>query len=241
MSCPNSMSLHPKPFAQMPGRRGFTLVEVLLAVALTSLFTGAAIVSFSTIGQGAELNLGAVRFEGMLRFARAEAANSGRRVRVTFVPESPMETTAPTTNQASQIHLAWEPKPLDQPDVFEDLPPSQWGADHLTDNIDIQTVRLIDPNDTASAVPATNTVAVADESESAQAAPPPAITFNPDGSSDSAEIVLTARNPDDARRIAVRIEGLTGSISRSVIGEEPCAGSDGFQPAERQGASVVVE
>jgi prepilin-type N-terminal cleavage/methylation domain-containing protein len=230
--------------ADLASRRGFTLVEVLLAVALMSLFTGAAIVSFGTIGQGAELNLGAVRFEGMLRFARAEAANSGRRVRVSIVPDSPVATAPPITNQASQIRLAWEPKPFDQPEVFEDLPPSQWGADHLTDNIAIQTVRLIDPNDTASAIPTTNTLATADEIEApqaSQATAPPAITFNPDGSSDSAEIVLTARNPDDSRRIAVRIEGLTGSISRSVISDEPCAGSDGYQPAERQGASVVVE
>lgn len=220
---------------------GFTLVELLLVVGLMSLFTGAAIVSFSSIGQGAELNLGAVRFEGLLRFAKAEAANSGRRVRVTFMPDMPNAGLAIATNQSGQIRVAWEPKPLDQPDVFEDLPVAQWGADHVADNIDIQTVRLIDPNDTTSSrlVTDTNLVNVAEPAEAPVTAQPPAITFNPDGSSDSAEIILAARNSDDSRRIAVRIEGLTGSISHSVICEEvsPANGDD----LPEQGASTTME
>ncbi len=220
---------------------GFTLVEVLLVVALMSLFTGAAIVSFSSIGQGAELNLGAVRFEGLLRFAKAEAANSGRRVRVTFMPDIPTDGMTTATNQTSQVRVAWEPKPLDQPDVFEDLPVAQWGADHVTDNIDIQTVRLIDPNDTSSShlITDTNLVNVAEPAEAPVTAQPPAITFNPDGSSDSAEIILAARNPDDSRRIAVRIEGLTGSISHSVVCDEVSAGNGEDLP--EQGASTSME
>ena len=41
----------------------------------------------------------------------------------------------------------------------------------------------------------------------------PPITFYPDGSSDSAEIIVAARSTEEEQRMSVRLVGITGSIS----------------------------
>jgi hypothetical protein len=43
------------------------------------------------------------------------------------------------------------------------------------------------------------------------------ITFYPDGSSDSAEIILAARDAEDERRIRMQIIGATGAIKRQIL------------------------
>jgi hypothetical protein len=45
----------------------------------------------------------------------------------------------------------------------------------------------------------------------------PSITFYPDGSSDSAEVVLASRNSDDQRRLAVRLGGMLGTLSTRAV------------------------
>jgi hypothetical protein len=43
------------------------------------------------------------------------------------------------------------------------------------------------------------------------------ITFFPDGSSDSAEIILASRNEEETRRISVTIVGATGVIRKTTL------------------------
>ena len=45
----------------------------------------------------------------------------------------------------------------------------------------------------------------------------PSITFYPDGTSDSAEVVLASRNDEDERRLAVRLGGMLGTVSTRTI------------------------
>ena len=45
----------------------------------------------------------------------------------------------------------------------------------------------------------------------------PSITFYPDGTSDSAEVVLASRNDDDERRLAVRLGGMLGTGSTRTM------------------------
>ena len=48
----------------------------------------------------------------------------------------------------------------------------------------------------------------------------PAITFYPDGSCDSAEIVLASRNEEDERLLAVRLSGILGSVSSHSVSKD---------------------
>ena len=63
-----------------PVRAGFALLELLLVVALLMLFASAAVLSLAPLWRNAPLEEGVSRFEGLLRFARAEAAQHGRTV-----------------------------------------------------------------------------------------------------------------------------------------------------------------
>ena len=213
---------------QRPARGGYSLVELLLTVALLLLFVGVGVISMQTMSQGAALSEGTLRFESVLRFARAEAARSGHRVRVSFVQDT--SEVASATNQLSHVQLAWEPDPAGQPDVFQDMPASQWGVDQVNETVAIETVRMIDPAaepecaDDPDADPSsdsTNLVAALDPIDDTQAqgdadvsTEPLSITFNPDGSSDSAEVTLASRADGDDRRMVVRLEGFTGTVSR---------------------------
>ncbi|MBM3837742.1 MAG: hypothetical protein FJ398_07215 [Verrucomicrobia bacterium] len=194
-------------------RRGFTLLETLLAASLFMLFLGAAIVSLGPTSRGCNLDQGAVRLESILRFARAEAANTGRRVRVAFTQE------AQTTEPHKPVRVLWEPEPLDEPEVFQDLSSAKWELDGFGEHVSVEQIRLLDSSDTSSAPDASAPSTIEEGDEWALAAESTPITFNPDGSSDSAEIVLAARDGDDDRRVTVRVLGLTGLICREVTSD----------------------
>lgn len=213
---------------------GFTLVETLLAASLFMLFVGAAILCLGPTSRGCDLDQGAVRLESILRFARAEAANTGRRVRVEFTQDTQ------TTNQPNQVRLSWEPEPLDEPQVFHDLSSAKWEVDGFGEKVNVEQVRLLDSNDDQPPSENADSTGLEDDFglPSAQESPP--ITFNPDGSSDSAEIVLAARNSDDARRVTVRVQGLTGAICREVTADpKGDSEADGHKRTQDPGSPVV--
>ena len=111
---------------------GFTLIETLLAASIFMLLVGAAIISLGPSSRGCDLDQGAVRLESILRFARAEAANTGRRVRVSFAPEA-----SQMTNQPNQVRLTWEPEPLDEPEVFHDMSSAKWEVEGFSENVNV--------------------------------------------------------------------------------------------------------
>src|SRR2546422_9176444 len=88
---------------------GFTLVELLLAVALVLLLVGATVFSFSTLLGGTQAEEGAGQVESLLRFARAHASNTGRKVQLVFDAET--DSGSP----AASMRIVWEPDPLGQP------------------------------------------------------------------------------------------------------------------------------
>lgn len=212
---------------QQPRRAqgGYSLVELLLTVSLLLLFVGLGIVSISTMSQGSALNEGALRFETMLRFARAEAARSGHRVRVSFVQDTNQVTAV--TNQLSHVEVTWEPDPASQPDVFKSLLTTQWGVDQVNETVAVESLCAVDSTAEVAvkkAEPAVqeDSADLADEGfedaevigETEAVNGPAAITFNPDGSSDSVEVTLASRTSEDSRRVVVRVEGFTGTVSR---------------------------
>src|SRR5947208_3507004 len=77
----------------------------------------------------------------------------------------------------------------------------------LTDLIRIERVRLVDGNSFESepASPSVDPAGSIEGDPSPEMSPP--IGFFPDGSSDSAEIILASRSEEDHRRIAVQLQG----------------------------------
>src|SRR5690242_10994810 len=90
-----------------PAGSGFTLVELLLTVALLMLLLGAAVISFSTLLHSSELEEGVNQLEGLVRFARAHAANTGKKVQLTFQELTAEGVLAPM----GTVQAVWEPDP----------------------------------------------------------------------------------------------------------------------------------
>lgn len=203
------------------GQRGYSLVELLLTLSLLLLFTGLAVVSLDPLNQRSGVTEGAIRFETLLRYARAEAEHSGKRVRLNFVQDTNQFETAAqivtnTVDSASLNHveLTWEPNPITAPDVFQTLVTIQWGVDQANEMVAVSAVKLIDNTETQPA--SDDQTPPADETLPTDALPglPPSITFNPNGSCDSAEITLADRAGREDHNVVLRLEGFTGSIWR---------------------------
>lgn len=194
--------------------RGFTLVELLLAVTLVTLLASALVFSFSDMGQRAQLEEGTLQMEGLLRFARAQAANTGRRVQIVFD-----ETSTNTPNSSTTgIRLTWEPDPLGQPGHFEDLAETSWQIQALGDLVEIEDVQLRTCDSAGPSQCEPDDKLLGGQQEEAGIAEPLApITFYPDGSCESAEIILTSRNEDEGRKMSVNLVGITGSISHRLV------------------------
>ena len=195
---------------------GFTLIELLLSVALLVLFLGAIVFNFSGLQRGAQLNEGVNQVEALIRFARAHAANTGRQVQLSFEEDVDDEFAVPLAN----LRLLWEPDPVARPGFFAPLAEAGEYVRGLTELIRIESVRLVAGDNFEP--DATVTTGASGENagdKSTDAAFPP-IAFFADGSSDSVEIILASRSEEDSRRIAVQLQGITGSIRRKLIADE---------------------
>jgi type II secretory pathway pseudopilin PulG len=192
------------------------LVELLLAVGLVLLLLSAVVFNFSGLQRGASLDEGANQIEALIRLARAHAANSGRQVQITFEEDVGDGLVVPVGN----LRVLWEPDPVARPGLFEPLTELQEYVSRITDLVSIEGVRLVEGNGFEAEL--ADTSAAPDESaegNSVLVSFPP-IGFFPDGSSDSAEIIVASRSDEDTRRIAVRLQGITGSIRRQLITDE---------------------
>lgn len=140
---------------------GFTLVELLLAVALLLLLLGAVVFNYSALQRGARLDEGAGQMETLFRFARAQAASSGRAVRIEFVQAStdtsregplgihrtvdsnpPPQMTGATSNAAAigGLIVGWESDPFGAPGRFVPLSEAQSYLEQLDGEIRIVRV-----------------------------------------------------------------------------------------------------
>jgi type II secretory pathway pseudopilin PulG len=200
---------------RQPSGQGFTLVELLLVVVLVMLLFGAVIFNFSSLTDHAVLDEAATRLETLFRFARAHAANTGRQVRVVFDESSGTNSAA----GAVRIRLEWEPDPLGEPGVFAAVEESALQADDLLERVRIESVEL--GNGSAENAPKDETMSEADTLLLDELSPDlfPAIAFFPDGSSDSATIVLTEPETEKPRQLRLHLNGLTGATTRETISE----------------------
>lgn len=196
---------------------------LLLCLAAASVF------SYTALHRTANLDEGFDRLTSLIRFAQAEAATTGRKVRLEFDPSG-----ADSELDLRKIRVTWEADMLAAPGVFQDYTNKAWSEDLVNELVGIEKVAPIQsPNTDPLASP-----------QPGQAAPDfgltpdeefflqdfPAITFYPDGSCDSAELVLASRNVEDDRRLAVRLSGLLGSVtSRSVSKQDATLFQDDSQ------------
>jgi type II secretory pathway pseudopilin PulG len=186
---------------------GFTLIELLLTLVLLLLLLGSLVLNFTGLQTGVQLDEGGEQFESLIRYARAHAANTGCRVRLSFEEFIDEDLTVPLGN----VFVSWEPEPLQHPGEFLPLTELSPLIESLLGLVELNDVRALGagttPKDPMEFSPA-------DGEMPAGFGP---ITFYPDGSSDSAEIILATRGSEDDRRLALRLIGITGTIKRHTF------------------------
>jgi type IV fimbrial biogenesis protein FimT len=227
------MASQPRP-QRIEIAAAFTLVELVLAVALILLLAGAVILSFSSLESHSRLEEGAYQVEALFRYARAEAANTGRQVRIVFGADlSGTAATGSQTNLAAEaaagktgVQVLWEPNPLTAPGSFEPLSDAKLLVEQVNDLVKVQAVGQPGafssnagfggtPNPPLMFEPGgTNQVTAADPATNS----PPPLTCYPDGSSDSMEVVLSSASNGDENRLAlVTFSGLAGRARHRIL------------------------
>jgi prepilin-type N-terminal cleavage/methylation domain-containing protein len=190
---------------------GFTLIELVLVVALISLLMGAIAFNFSSAQSGKALEEGSLQFESLLRLARAHASSSGRPVYLALIPTT-NSTPSPDSSNSLALAVLTQPDPLRQPHLFQSVPVALHLLANLAELIQLQ-IPSPHPDPTAtrdsfSDDPPTVTAAVSPFPFS------PLLTFQPDGSSDPATFILLSQDPEDLRRIVLQLQPVSGIITR---------------------------
>jgi hypothetical protein len=185
---------------------GFTLIELLLTLVLLLLLLGSLVLNFTGLQSGVQLDEGGEQFESLIRYARAHAANTGCRVRLSFEELIDEDLAVPLGN----VFVSWEPEPLLHPGEFQPLAELSPLVESLLALVEVDDVRPLG----AGAKPSRVNPGELSPAEGEVPAGFGPITFYADGSSDSAEIILATRESDDDRRLALRVIGITGTIKR---------------------------
>jgi len=145
------------PFHARSRHSGFTLVELLLAVTLLAGLMGAAVFGFSSLQRSAQLNEGVERVETAMRFARAHAANTGRKVQVVVTTTSDANASASSSSSADKpasngngsgngneplhsLSILWEADPARAPGVFESIPSLSGDVADVSELVEIRSV-----------------------------------------------------------------------------------------------------
>lgn len=187
------------------GPNAFTLLEIILSLSILVLLAGVSIgVFWGTLAE-AGTSENASRITSLLRSARADAANTGRRYRLSF------------DEQTSHPVVAVETDPLGEPGAFR--PAAFWWADQAKLQAGVRVVLCERTGDSV----------FADESESAsdpgrdRELKLDEVNFYPDGSSDSVRIVLANDDEEHPWAVEITLNGLDGTISTREIdtAEEP--------------------
>jgi type II secretory pathway pseudopilin PulG len=220
--------------------QGFTLLELLASTVLLLLLFGAMIFNFAALRGGADLDEGVARFETFLRFARAESARSGLRLRIEFVTgEDLNEAVLPDLSQSlhqdglASPRLLVERQPLENSGVFTPMADPAWLPPGLRDLVGVESAGKHAGTQIDSDLE--NEYGLDFELLDGEIGSLTPLTFYPDGSSDSSEIVLVSRSHDDSRRIRLRILGITGQVVREDLvskGSLDAASNDSLTQSE---------
>ena len=221
----------------------FTLVELLLAVALLALLLGAIAFNFSSLQQGQALEQGADQFESLLRIARAHSALSGHPVLVGLIPASPHASPSASANpDALALAVLAQPDPLQNPSLLTPVPGTAALLPTLAElvQLEVQFPNPSLPQPDTSPSPDPIPAPHADPTISAAATtptnlPPHAshsiqtlVTFHPDGSANPASFTLVSLDPSDTRRLRIAFDPVSASFQRQLLApaQDPLASQD---------------
>ena len=200
------MCTRPRALPRHPGA-AFTLIELLLAVALLSLLFGAVAFNFNSLRQGKSLDEGVSQFEALLRIARAQAAATGRPVVLALIAPT-QSPGSPTDSNALALAVLTQSDPLRQPGLYRPLPSVQYLLADLADLIRLQ-IPTPKPNPGDQTDPSDRTDRQG-----------PILTFLPDGSCDAADFIVLSQDPEDHRRIHVHVDAVTGTLHRRSLSQD---------------------
>jgi prepilin-type N-terminal cleavage/methylation domain-containing protein len=175
-------------------RRAFTLMEILVALAVMVLLIGAVTVLTQSTRRGKLLQDAGQRWATAFRMARAESSLRGKRIQLVFV-ESESDDVA-VVIPTFQI----ETDPLGAPNQFTTIPDG-WASRLSVAGIHVSRCLL-------------------DETTAEGDAEHETVLFYPDGSSDSAGLHLRHDDPDQTRIIIVHLDGMTGKVEVEQTLEE---------------------
>jgi type II secretory pathway pseudopilin PulG len=200
----------------------FTLLEMLLTVALLVALLGAVVYNFESARRGSDLEEGARQVEALVRFASAHAASSGKAVQFRFGDDVTSDSSTNSTSDLSKpvvndfdaiedledwgtkLRVVYEIDPVAQPGVFVDLPDATPFLDAIGERVRIEKVRL--PSQVTNQ--RTNDLTFVQDGPVAA----PMLTFYPDGSSETADIFLVSKDREDYREMIVHVDGVTGAV-----------------------------
>lgn len=191
---------------------GFTLIEILLALAVMLLLAGLTVISFSSWDSSRRLEEASWQFESSLRMARAEAANLGRKVRLEF-------------DDSARPQILWEPEPLTEPGQYVPYEGASWATNLPNLQMVVSHCELTDGS--FSWTPPSDQL-----QSQTQPAALSAITFYPDGSSDSAMIQLRGQDTTEQRTAVLTLDGLNGTITTELLSVSEMVERFGEQAAQ---------
>ncbi|HUN82386.1 MAG TPA: GspH/FimT family pseudopilin [Phycisphaerae bacterium] len=231
--------------------RGFTLLEILIVLALLVLLTSMAWPSLSTHLAGSQLPEAADRFRSLMYLTRSEAMMQHRRFRIRFEPDS------------QQPFIEMEPDPIAAAGQYVPAVASWASEDALPQMIHIHDVipgrpayltpvSNASPEDTGDEVGVETTTDLNEsnagqpfsaQSDAMKDAPTdqhrPSIVFEPDGSTDWATVVVSEIPPSEKlnsgdRQYWVILDGRTGLAKvREGITDEELASTEFSIPREK--------
>lgn len=179
--------------------RAFTLVEILLALAIAIVLMSLTVVSVRAMRAGRTLPDVADRFASSLRMARADAATLGRRIRLVISAPDP-DAEAPLGTFEIELD------PLGQPGTFTPHT-ARW-----TDVLDRDNVEVLACRQTGQSTWAVMQAASGEDDADLQP-----VMFYPDGSCDSAEIHLRLVDDADDRIAVITLDGMNARATTQLM------------------------
>ena len=238
-----------QPFESRSRRGGFTLVELLLAVTLLAGLMGAAVFGFSSLQRSAQLNEGVERLETAMRFARAHAANTGRKVQVVVTTAEASSSLSSSTDPSASVgsgngdepfnslSILWEADPARAPGVFESIPSLSGDVADVSELVEIRSVGRESKNPEANEGSATQDSPDGGYSRATASASPDSLELaNRSMNNGSSLAADTAPDSD------MGSEALSGTSSRSSAGgTNPGETTITFYPdGSCDGATIVL-
>lgn len=172
-----------------------TLLEILLAVSILVFLIGVTVIGLRSLTSRGAVSYAVESFAVGLRMTRAEAASQGKRFRLTFDEETGGK-------------ILFEADPIGSPGEFVKFAACTWDQRLADPHLRVMESKLIGP----SALNTLGQFGDFDDDEKKIHS----ITFNADGSCDSAEITLAPKDESDLRRFIVKLDGMSGKTTIKI-------------------------